>query len=68
MIKNKYVALVAFVVCFLAFWNVAQWLWATLVTKTVFAPALGYDVIRPAVVAVIVGYVLIILPTKNKKK
>ena len=66
MIKNKYVALILFMFCFVAFWNLARWLWATLVTKTIWAPALGYDVIRPGVVSLIVGYVLIILPTKKK--
>lgn len=66
MVKNKYVALVIFVILCVALWNVAQYIWSTLVTKEIWAPVVGYDVIRPAVASAAVGFVLFILPKKNK--
>ena len=67
MIKNKYVALVLFVILVVAIWNVAQYIWHDLVSKDVWTFAVGYDVIRPGVVGAAVGYVLFILPDKVKK-
>ena len=66
MSKNKYVALIIFVILCVAMWNVAQYIWHTMVSKDIWAPAIGYDVIRPAVASAAVGFVLFILPKKNK--
>ncbi len=67
MIKNKYVALVLFTILVIAFWNVAQYIWHTLVSKDIWTFTVGYDVVRPGVVGAVVGYILFVLPDRVKK-
>ena len=66
MIKNKYAALVIFIILCIAMWNVAQYLWATMISKEIWAPVVGRDFIKPGVAAACVGYVLFFLGNNRK--
>ena len=66
MIKNKYVALILFIILCIAFWNVAQYIWSTLISKEVWVFATGRDLIKPGVAAACVGYVLFFLGSNKK--
>lgn len=60
MIKNKYAAFVLFVIVFLAFWNLADYLYTTFITKGVYHFAAITDGALPAVVAIVIGYLLFV--------
>ena len=58
MIKNKYVAFVLFVIAFLAFWNLADYLYTTFITNGTYHFTAGADGALPVVSAIIPGYLL----------
>ena len=58
MIKNKYAAFVLFVVAFLAFWNLADYLYTTLLVSGTYHFAAGTDAAVPAALAIVSGYLL----------
>ena len=58
MIKNKYVAFVLFVIAFLAFWNLADYLYTTFLTDGVYHFAAGTDGAIPVAAAIVSGYLL----------
>ena len=58
MIKNKYVAFILFIIIFLAFWNLADYLYTTFITSGAYHFAAGTDGVLPAVVAMVSGYLL----------
>ena len=59
IIKNKYVAFVLFVIAFLAFWNLADYLYTTFITNGAYHFAVGTDGAIP-VVAIVSGYLLFV--------
>ena len=60
MIKNKYVAFVLFVVIFLAFWNLADYLYTTFITSGTYHFAAGTDGALPVGIAIVSGYLLFV--------
>lgn len=58
MIKNKYFAFVLFVIAVLAFWNLFDYLYSTLITRSAYQFAMGSDLGLPVVVAIVAGYLL----------
>ena len=58
MVKNKYVAFVLFVVVFLAFWNLADYLYTTFITSGVYHFTAGTDGALPVGIAIVSGYLL----------
>lgn len=60
MIKNKYVAFVLFVIAFLAFWNLADYLYTTFITNGAYHFAAGSDGTLPVGIALVSGYLLFV--------
>ena len=60
MIKNKYAAFVLFVVVFLAFWNLADYLYTTFITSGTYHFAAGTDGALPVGIAIVSGYLLFV--------
>ena len=60
MVKNKYVAFVLFVIVFLAFWNLADYLYTTLIQSGAYRFTVGADGALPVVIAIVSGYLLFI--------
>ena len=60
MIKNKYAAFVLFVAAFLALWNLADYLYTTFITNGTYHFAAVTDGAIPAVVAIVLGYLLFV--------
>lgn len=58
MIRNKYAAFVLFIIAFLAFWNLLDYLYSTFITGGAYRFAAGSDLGLPAVIAVVSGYIL----------
>ncbi len=58
MIRNKYVACVLFVIAFLVFWNLLDYLYSAFITHSAYHFAAGSDLALPAVIAVILGCLL----------
>ena len=65
MVKNKYVAFVLFVIIFMAFWNLADFLFTTFITSGEYHFAAGTDGVIPAAVAVASGYFLFVRNNSN---
>ena len=60
MVKNKYVAFVLFVIAFLAFWNLADYLYTTFITNGAYHFAAGSDGALPVGIALVSGYLLFV--------
>ena len=60
MIKNKYVAYILFIVVFLIFWNLLDFLYVTFISRNAYQFAAGTDLGIPVAAAVVVGYLLFI--------
>ena len=58
MIRNRYVAFGLFVVVALAVWNLLDYLYSIVITRSVYQFAIGSDLGFPVVVAAVVGYLL----------
>ena len=58
MIKNKYVAFVLFVIVFMAFWNLADYLYTTFITNGAYHFTAGADGALPLALAIVSGYLL----------
>lgn len=58
MIKNKYVAFVLFVIVFMAFWNLVDFLYTTFIARGTYHFTALIDGVIPAVVAIVVGFLL----------
>lgn len=58
MMKNKNVAFVLFVVLFIACWNLLDFIWSALITKSPYIFSAGTDLGIPLVAALIIGYFL----------
>ncbi len=56
MIKNKYIAFGLFVVLFMAFWNLLDYLYSTFIAKSAYQFGAGIDLGLPIVVAIVAGY------------
>lgn len=58
MIKNKYVAFGLFVVLFMVGWNLLDFIWSALITKSPYIFSAGTDLAIPLVAALVIGYFL----------
>ena len=58
MVRNKYASFVLFVIAFLALWNLADYLYTTLITSGTYHFAVETDGAVPAVIAIVSGYLL----------
>lgn len=58
MIKNKYVAFGLFVVLFMVGWNLLDFIWSALITKSPYNFSAGTDLAIPLVSALVIGYFL----------
>lgn len=58
MIKNKYVAFGLFVVLFMVGWNLLDFIWSALITKSPYIFSTGTDLAIPLVSALVIGYFL----------
>ncbi len=56
MIKNRISAFCIFVVFFLLFWNVLDYLFTTFFTRGIYIFGAGSDFVLPVVVAIVLGY------------
>ncbi len=60
MMKNKYAAFVLFVIVWLVLWNLADYLYTSVISDGTFQFTAGRDGGIPAAVALVVGYLLFI--------
>jgi F0F1-type ATP synthase membrane subunit a len=60
MINNKYAAFGLFIVLFLVFSNVLDFVYSVLITKSAYAFSPASDLGVPLVLAIVLGYVLIL--------
>ena len=58
MVKNKYIAFGLFIIVFLAVWNLADYLYTTLITNGTYHFGAVVDGVIPVVVAIVVGFLL----------
>lgn len=58
MIKSKYAAFCLFVVLFLVFWNLIDYLYTSFITHGVYHFAAGTDLVTPLTVSILSGYLL----------
>ena len=65
MIKNKYVAFVLFVIVFMAFWNLADYLYTTFITNGAYHFTAGADGALPLALAIVSGYLLFVRKRKR---
>jgi len=56
--KNKYIAYGLFLILFTVFWNLLDFLYATLITHSGYRFGVGTDLFIPLVVAGVLGYLL----------
>lgn len=66
MLKNKYAAFGLFVILFLVLWNVLDFLYATLITKSAYQFGAGADLAMPLAVALAIGYLQFLRKGKSK--
>lgn len=60
MIKNKIVAFCLFIAIWMAFWNIADYLYCAFITKSTYRFTTGNDLLVPLIVSVVVGYFVIL--------
>ena len=60
MVKNKYLVFILFVVAFLVFWNLADYLYTTFIVNGTYRFVAGTDGAVPVVVAIVLGYLLFV--------
>lgn len=60
MVKNKYIAFGQFIIVFLAVWNLADYLYTTLIMNGTSHFGAVVDGVIPVVVAIVVGYFLFV--------
>lgn len=65
MIKNKITAFVLYIVLFMLFWNVLDYIYSVLITHHPYHFALGMDMGLPAIFALISGYLFFL---RNQSK
>ena len=58
MIKSKYAAFCLFVVLFLLFWNLIDYLYTSFIAHGVYQLTAGADLITPLTVSILTGYLL----------
>lgn len=54
--KNKYVVCVLYVILFVAFWNLLDFLYSTFLTHSGYQLAAGTDLLIPLAAALVTGY------------
>ena len=65
MIKNKKTAFVLYVVLFLLFWNVLEYIYSVLITQQPYYFTPGTDMGLPVILALISGYIFFL---RNKSE
>ncbi len=60
MVSNKYTAFALFLLLFLIFTNVLDFVYSTVITRTPYSFSVGGDLFVPLVTAAVLGYVLIL--------
>ncbi len=60
MVSNKYTAFALFLLLFLIFTNVLDFVYSTVITRTPYSFSAGGDLFVPLVTAAVLGYVLIL--------
>ena len=65
MIKNKKTAFVLYVVLFLLFWNVLEYIYSVLITQQPYQLVLGTDMGLPVILALTSGYIFFL---RNKSE
>ena len=58
--KNKYIAYGLFLILFTVFWNLLDFLYATVITHSGYRFGAGTDLLIPIVVACVSGYLLVL--------
>ena len=58
MIKNKVAAFILFIILFLVFWNLVDYLYSTFITGSAYRFTALSDMGLPVVVAAVSGYIL----------
>lgn len=56
MIKNKYVAFGIFVVCSVVLWNLLDYIYNVIITKSAFHFAFSSNLLLPLSLAIVAGY------------
>ena len=64
MIKNKNVTFGLYVVVFVAFWNLLDFLWCVLISKTAYQFRTVSDLMLPLVLAIVSGYLFFLRDSK----
>ena len=65
MIKNKKLAFGLFVVLFMAFWNLLDFIWTAVISKGAYHFSGGSDLAIPLVLAIVTGYILFLRDKSN---
>ena len=58
--KNKYITYGLFLILFTVFWNLIDFLYATVITHSGYRFGAGTDLLIPIVVACVSGYLLVL--------
>ena len=58
MIKNRFLAFGLFIVCFVAFWNLIDFLYTTFISDSEYHFGVGLDLSLPIIVAIVIGFYL----------
>jgi len=58
--KNKYITYGLFLILFTVFWNLLDFLYATVITHSGYRFGAGTDLLIPIVVACVSGYLLVL--------
>ena len=65
MIKNRKLAFVLFVVFFLMVWNILDYLYSVVLTRSAFRFSTGTDLLLPLIVSVVTGVLLFLREKKD---
>ena len=65
MIKNKKLAFGLFVVLFMAFWNLLDFIWTAVISGSSYHFSSGTDLAIPLILAIVTGYILFLRDKSN---
>lgn len=67
MIKNRYAQMVAYVIAFIAVWNLCELIAGTFITHSGYDFTWADNIAKPLGLAVVIGVILYVLPGSRRK-
>lgn len=67
MIKNRYAQMVAYVIAFIAVWNLCELIAGTFITHSGYIFTWADNIAKPLGLAVVIGIILYVLPGSGRK-